>query len=181
MRLFAGIELDDATRAACGAVIEELGRTGFAAKFEGLEKLHLTLAFLGNVDPQRHAEIVRAMHETAAATAPLEVPLDKVGAFPHERKPRIVYVGAREQGRAFRTLCARLRGVYAELGFAFEDDPVAHVTVARVKDPRRPLPLVNVTPTTLRAGALTLFESIHDKEKNTSRYVISATSELRGV
>lgn len=179
MRLFAGIELDDTARAACGAVIAELARSGFAAKFEGLDKLHVTLAFLGNVDPGHLAEILRVMDEAAAAaTAPLDVPLDKVGAFPHERKPRIVYVGAREQGRDFRMLCDRLRSGYARLGFTFKDDAVAHVTVARVKDPRRPLPLVSVAPVTLRVDALALFESVHDKEKNTSRYVVSATSEL---
>lgn len=180
MRLFAGVELDPSARAACAAAIDELQRTGFAAKFEELEKLHVTLAFLGNVDPQRHAEIVRVMDDAAAATAPFEVSLDKTGAFPHERKPRVVYVGAREQGRGYRELCARLREGYAGLGFAFKDDAVAHVTIARVKDPRRPLPLVEVTPTTLRVRALTLFESLRDKEKNTSRYVVSATSDLRG-
>ena len=180
MRLFAGIALDAPTRAACGTVIEELQRSAFAAKFESVEKLHVTVAFLGNVDPQRHAEIVSVMEEAAAAMAPFGVAFDKVGAFPHEQKPRIVYVGAREQGRDFRLLCARLRGGYGELGFTFKDDAVAHVTVARVKDPRRPLPLVNVTPVTLPVGELTLFESLNDKEKNTSRYVISATSELRG-
>lgn len=180
MRLFAGIELDASTRAACGAVIDELRRSGFAAKFEELDKLHVTLAFLGNVDSQRHGEIVRVMDETAAATAPLDVPLDKTGAFPHELKPRVVYVGAREQGRDFRMLCSRLRGGYAELGFDFRDDAVAHVTIARVKDPHRTLPLVDVRPTILHVRTLTLFESLHDKEKNTSRYVASATSDLRG-
>lgn len=180
MRLFAGIELDANTRAACSTVIDELRRSGFAAKFEELDKLHVTLAFLGNVDRQRHTEIVRVMDETAAATPPFDVPLDKTGAFPHERKPRVVYVGSREQGRDFRMLSARLRGGYAELGFNFKDDGVAHVTVARVKDPRRPLPLVDVTPAILHVRTLTLFESLHDKEKNTSRYVTSATSDLRG-
>ena len=180
MRLFAGVEIDDVARAACSEVIEELVRSGFAAKFEQPEKLHVTLAFLGNVDVELHAKSIEVLAQTAAATAPFDVRFDKVGAFPHERKPRIVYVGAREQGREFRMLCARLRGAYAELGFTFKDDAVAHVTVARVKDPRGPLPLVEVGPVTLRVNALTLFESLHDKEKNTSRYVVSATSELSG-
>jgi RNA 2',3'-cyclic 3'-phosphodiesterase len=180
VRLFAGIALDSATRAACSTVVEKLQRTGFAAKFEDVDKLHVTLAFLGNVDSQRHGEIAAVMSQAAAATAPFEVRLDKVGAFPHERKPRVVYVGARDQGRDFRTLCARLREGYAELGFTFNDDAVAHVTVARVKGPRRPLPLVGVEPVTLRICDLTLFESIHDKEQNTSRYIVSATYELRG-
>ncbi|HKE36152.1 MAG TPA: RNA 2',3'-cyclic phosphodiesterase [Candidatus Baltobacteraceae bacterium] len=180
MRLFAGVALDEATRATCGTVIGELQRGGFAAKFEGLDKLHVTLAFLGNVDSERHDEIVRVLEETAAATDPFDLTFDKVGAFPHERKPRIVYVGARDQGRDFRLLCARMRGAYGELGFGFKDDAVAHVTVARVKEPGRPLPLVEVAPVTMRVSRLTLFESLHDKEKNTSRYIASATSDLRG-
>ncbi len=180
MRLFAGIELDATTRAACAAVIDELRRSGFAAKFEELAKLHVTLAFLGNVDSQRHTEIVRVMEAAAAGTAPFDVAFDKTGAFPHERKPRVVYVGAREQGRDFHMLCARLCGGYAEMGFTFKDDAVAHVTVARVKDPQRALPLVGVTPATLHVRKVSLFESLHDKENNTSRYVVSATSDLRG-
>ena len=180
MRLFAGIALDDATRAACGKAVEELRRTGFSAKFEQVDKLHVTLAFLGNVDPSQSTGVVDALESTAAGTAPFEFLLDKVGAFPNERKPRIVYVGAREQGRAFRVLSARLRAAYRDLGFTFKDDAVAHVTIARVKDPRRPLPLIDAGPAVLPVTTLTLFESIHDKTKNTSRYVISATSELRG-
>lgn len=180
MRLFAGVALDEATRATCGTVIAALERSGFAAKFEGLDKLHVTLAFLGNVDSERHAEIVRVMEAAAAATAAFDLAFDKVGAFPHERKPRIVYVGARDQGRDFRLLSERMRGGYGELGFTFKDDAVAHVTIARVNQPRQPLPLVEVAPVTLRVTTLTLFESLHDKEKNTSRYIVSATSELRG-
>ncbi|HZZ01247.1 MAG TPA: RNA 2',3'-cyclic phosphodiesterase [Candidatus Baltobacteraceae bacterium] len=180
MRLFAGVALDEATRAVCGEVIDELQRSGFAARFEERDKLHVTLAFLGNVDSERRGEIVRVMDETAAATGPFDLTFDKVGAFPHERSPRIVYVGAREQGRDYRLLCARLRGGFGELGFRFKDDAVAHVTVARIKDLRRPLPLVGVAPATLRVSTLTLFESLPDKEKNTSRYIASATSELRG-
>jgi RNA 2',3'-cyclic 3'-phosphodiesterase len=177
-RLFVGIVLDDAARAACEAAIDSLRRTGFAAKFEERDKLHVTLAFLGNVEDSRYDEIVGAMRLTAARCASFTVTLDKVGAFPHDRKPRVIYVGAREQGTAFRNLCATLRRAYADLGFFFKDDAVAHVTIARVKDTRRPLPLIEIGPTRLHVTALTLFESIFDQSKNTSRYIVSATSAL---
>jgi 2'-5' RNA ligase len=179
LRLFTGIALDETTRTGCAAAIEDLRRTGFAARFEAPEKLHVTLAFLGNADPQSYGAIVGVMEASAAATAPFEIVFDKVAAFPHERKPRVVYVGARDQGRDFRMLCARLRGGYGELGYEFKDDAVAHVTIARVKDPQRPLPLVEISPAAMKVTALTLFESIHDKEANTSRYLVSATSPLR--
>jgi RNA 2',3'-cyclic 3'-phosphodiesterase len=177
-RLFVGIVPDDAARTACATAVDALRRTGFSAKFEEIDKLHATLAFLGNVDDARYEPIVAAMRQVAKSCAPLSVILDKVGAFPHERKPRIIYAGACEQGAGFRTLCSSLRSAYAKLGFTFKEDAVAHVTIARVKDPRRPLPLIELTPTPLGITELTLFESIFDKEKNTSRYEVSATARL---
>jgi RNA 2',3'-cyclic 3'-phosphodiesterase len=177
-RLFVGIALDDATRAACEAAIDALALTGFAAKREDRGKLHVTLAFLGNVEDSRFEEIAAAMRRAARCSAPLTVTFDKLGAFPHERRPRVVYVGAREQGPAFRALAASLRCEYAGLGFTFKDDAVAHVTIARVRDPRRPLPLIEVAATRLQITALTLFESIFDKVTNTSRYAVSATASL---
>jgi 2'-5' RNA ligase len=170
-RLFAGLALDEAARAACAGAIASLQRAGFAAAYEDPAKLHVTLAFLGNVEADRVPAIERVVLATAARTAPFAVTIDKLGAFPHERRPRVIYVGAREQGAAFRRLCGSLRSAYRELGFSFEDDPVAHVTIARVKGRSlRPLPYVELPPVSLPVGELVLFESLFDKAKNTSRY-----------
>jgi 2'-5' RNA ligase len=178
VRLFVGIALDAATRAACANTAGALQRTGFAAKFEDPEKLHATLAFLGNVADDRCEAIVEAMRRVASESRAFGVTFDKLGAFPNERRPRVVYVGARDQGSAFRGLSKRLRSAYAAMGFTFHDDAVAHVTIARVKDPQGPLPLVEVAPQSLHVTELTLFESVFDKEKKTSRYITSATSKF---
>jgi 2'-5' RNA ligase len=177
-RLFAGVELDGTSRAACAAVCEQLRKTGFTARYEAPEKLHVTLAFLGYVEPTRCASVVDALK--AAADAPsFSVTLDRLGAFPHERKPRIVFVGAREQGVPFRSLAQRVRDVYAALGFEFRNDAVAHVTIARVKPPQRPLPLIDFPPIPLSIDRLTLFESLSDRAHNTSRYETLEKVSLR--
>jgi RNA 2',3'-cyclic 3'-phosphodiesterase len=173
-----GVELDAEARAACAAVAEALGKTGFAAKYEAPEKLHATLAFLGNVDASRYDEIASALVSAAAGAAPFAVTLDKLGAFPHERRPRVVYVGSREQGPAFRSLGQNVRGVYAALGFSFDEDAVAHVTIARVKESKRPLPLVEFAPIELEIQRIALFESLFDRERKTSRYEIAAAGPL---
>ena len=168
-RLFAGVELDGASRQACAGVCNQLRKTGFTARYEAPEKLHVTLAFLGYVEPSRYTTVVEALR-AAAETASFRVTLDKLGAFPHERKPRIVFVGAREQGVPFRLLARRVRDVYTSLGFEFRNDAVAHVTIARVKPPHRPLPLIDFPPIPLSIDRLTLFESLPDRAHNTSRY-----------
>jgi len=177
-RLFAGIELAADVRGTCAAAAAQLARTGFLARFEDPAKLHVTLAFLGNVDEARYDEIVAALAPAIAGIAPLRVMLDKLGAFPHERKPRIVYVGAREQGAEFRSLAAAVRAAYEKLGFTFKEDSVAHVTIARVKEPRRALPLVEMPPVHLPVNGVALFESLHDKEANTTRYEIRERATL---
>lgn len=178
-RLFVGIALDESARASCAAISEQLQKTGYAAKYEAPEKLHITLAFLGWVEPERYEETLAALSDAARRTKTFSVTLDKLGAFPHERKPRVVYVGAREQGASFRALARAVRELYGALGFEFNNDPVAHVTIARVKPPQRPLPLIEGAPIPLQIETLTLFESLPDPARKTSRYETIAQAPLR--
>ncbi len=176
-RLFAGIALDDVAREACASVAERLQRCGFDARYEDAAKLHVTLAFLGNVAPARFGQIVAAF-ESGARGAPFALSLDRLGAFPHERKPRVVYIGAREQGVEFRRLAHVVRHAYEAIGFAFDGDAVAHVTLGRIKHPQRPLPSIDLTPIPLRVEELSLFESIFDPKANTSRYETIGSAPL---
>jgi RNA 2',3'-cyclic 3'-phosphodiesterase len=178
-RLFVGIELDERTRSRCAAVAAELRKSGFDARYEVPEKLHVTLAVLGFVEASRVDDVVCDLPVSGAGSAPFEVTLDKLGAFPHERKPRVVYIGAREQGACFRQLAESVRRTYAGRGFEFEQDPVAHVTIARVKETRRSLPLIEFPSITLLVERLTLFESLPDRAASTSRYVALETAPLR--
>ena len=177
-RLFVGIQLDDASRAACTGVSEELQRTGFAARYEAPGKFHVTLAFLGNAGANQYEAIANALDGVAAQTAPFALRLDKIGAFPHERRPRVVYIGAREQGAPFRELAQSVRGPYAELGFRFDDDSVAHVTIARVKDPRTPLRSIEFPPIDFEVGSVSLFESLFDAKADTSCYEVTRVAAL---
>ena len=177
-RLFVGVALEQSVRAGCAHACETLRKTGFAARYEAAEKLHLTLAFLGFVESSRSDAVAAALAESAAASKPFSVVLDKLGAFPNERRPRVVYIGARDQGAPFRLLAAAVRSRFAALCFGFDEDAVAHVTIARVKESKSPLPLIEFSPITLPIGALTLFESLPDRANKTSRYEIAATAPL---
>ena len=168
-RFFVGVDLDARARAACADVAQRLARTGFAARYEAPEKLHVTVAFLGCITAEQYPSVVSAL-SAAAKTASFTVTLDKLGGFPHERRPRIAFVGAREQGAPFRELAGEVRRAYVGLGFEFTNDSVAHVTIARVKAPNRPLPLIEFPPISLPMDRLTLFESLPDRANNTSRY-----------
>lgn len=177
MRLFAGIELDDVTRAYCVDVVERLQKAYFQARYEVAEKMHITLAFLGVVDPAQLTHVEQALAHAAERTASLDLVLDKIGGFPNERRPRIIYVGSRNAGAQYRRLTDRLRDAYRDLGFGFDDDAVAHVTIARVKGGSdRPLPMLDLEPVTLRVREIVLFESL--QHEGTTRYAIRTRCAL---
>lgn len=175
-KLFTGIELDDRTRTSCASIVSRLQSCGFPGRFEAPEKFHITLAFLGWVDAERVEEIRNVMHAAAKASAPFSLTLDRIGAFPHERKPRVVWVGCLNQGEAFRGLSRGMQDRYADMGFRFEKDSVAHVTIARVKGGDAHLPMLEVQPMQLHVNSITLFESI--PAGRTTRYEVRDRAAL---
>lgn len=177
MRLFAGIELPPDARAVFANVQERLRDAGLDARYDPPENLHLTLAFLGNVEDERLGEISQALAGAAQRSAPFAMTFDRLGAFPHERRPRIVWIGPRAQPAQFRELAAAVRSEFAGLGFSFEDDAVAHVTIARIKGGgTHPVPLLEPARTQIEVARIALFESLSDG--SATRYEIRARAPL---
>ncbi|HKU66417.1 MAG TPA: RNA 2',3'-cyclic phosphodiesterase [Candidatus Baltobacteraceae bacterium] len=159
-KLFAGIELDKRVRAQCASVAARLAAHGFDARFEPPEKLHITLAFLGWVDYEQFEPITDALRTAADTAPPFTLTLDTIGAFPHERRPKIVWIGSRDQGAPYRRLAYGARAAFEELGFSFDKDAVAHVTIGRVKGGHAHLPMLEVPPMQVHVTEIVLFESL---------------------
>lgn len=175
-KVFAGIELDDRVRLQCAKVIARLEDHGLGARFEPSEKLHITLAFLGWVQPEQLSGIQEALQRAASVVRPFTLTLDTLGAFPHERRPKIVWIGARDQGAPYRALASSARKAYEPLGFSFDKDAIAHVTIARVKGGHAHLPMLDVKPMHLHVTKIALFESL--PAGPTTRYEVVARAPL---
>ncbi|MEM0129101.1 MAG: RNA 2',3'-cyclic phosphodiesterase [Thermoplasmata archaeon] len=95
---------------------------------------HLTLRFLGEVDPARRGALESAGRSAARRVAPFPAVLAPIGAFPSARDPRIVWIGV-EEGRP--TLARLAEGLQAALGKeGFPPDPrpfVPHATWRRIR------------------------------------------------
>lgn len=91
------------------------------------ETLHLTLAFIGDVAPQRLADLI-AVGNCVEAT-PFTLRLDCLGGWRHNR---IVWAGAQSCPAPLAGLVERLNGALETAGFAVERRPFApHVTLLR--------------------------------------------------
>ncbi|HLJ84822.1 MAG TPA: RNA 2',3'-cyclic phosphodiesterase [Candidatus Eremiobacteraceae bacterium] len=138
MRLFAGIPLDEAARAFVADAADRLARTGVSLKWVRHENWHVTVAFLGELAEPRVAEARQAFVRVAALCEPFRLSLAAIGAFPNLRRPRAVYVGGESLADGFARTAAAVRSEFTGLGFRFDDDAIAHVTIAR-SDGRSPI------------------------------------------
>ncbi len=93
------------------------------------ERLHLTLAFVGNVDPARLAILAQIGAQAAAATPPFRLIFDRLGGF---REAEVAWLGVSPVPAALADLVRRLAAELDHAGFAVDRRPYrAHLTLAR--------------------------------------------------
>jgi 2'-5' RNA ligase len=127
IRAFIAIELPDPVKASISRIQASVRRDEHTSvKWVNPESVHLTLKFLGNIDPKLIPDIGRAMSQAAAGLGPVRLELSELGAFPNLRAPRVVWVGLEGDISTLRVL---YRQVEDRLGRAFSP----HLTLGRVR------------------------------------------------
>ena len=160
LRLFVAVEINESVRALALKAANALAAAGVAGKFESPEKLHVTIAFLGHVPESELANVTQALRDASAACEPFTLEFDRIGAFPSQRRPRVIWIGARKESEAFTVCARRVRTAFEALGARFDHDAAAHITVCRPKFvPSRELPELEGNAS-LHVRGLTLFRSL---------------------
>ena len=130
-------------------------RAAAGGRLAGYENLHATLAFLGEIAPDRLASLATLVREAAGRR--FELVFDEVGYWPHNR---IVYAGATEMPVTLSQLASELRLLLAHAGFRTEERPYrAHVTLLRAA--RKAPAGICVEPLHWPVDGIVLMESIH--------------------
>ncbi len=146
-RLFVALELPEVLKQAVG----ELQAGLRDARWLDADALHLTLAFVGEVDPSAQRRIEEALAWVEAP--PLAVELHGIGHFPPRGPPRVLWTEA-SPAAALGALAASVRRALARAGFPPEQRKFApHVTIARLRRPPPPPALQEYL------GAYSLFRS----------------------
>ena len=133
-RTFLALELPDAIKAALRRRIERLAHALPEVRFVDVAGLHLTLAFLGELDNAHLAAATEAAEEAASAHAPITLRLARLGTFGSARSPRVIWVGLAGEVAQLGALQSTLADALAARGFPREARPFApHLTLARIK------------------------------------------------
>lgn len=125
-------------RSALGERVDRLRRVAGAVGWVATENLHITLKFLGQVEVARLPSIEAALARAAADVRPFELAFVGLGAFPAPTRPRVIWAGVAEGREPIARLAEGVERELGALGFAPEGRPFsAHVTLGRVREPRR--------------------------------------------
>jgi len=182
MRAFLAIPLPEDVRRAAAASRDLLATEGW--RFVRDEGLHVTIRFLGEVEPSRLAASDPAWREAAAGMGPLALRLKGASVFPAKRRPRVLWLGLEDEtpDRSLARLAFRMERAARAQGFPPEERPfAAHVTLARARSAARV-----VLPPVARIGdcgafvakRVVLFRS--ELDRGGSRYHEEASYPLAG-
>lgn len=132
MRLFFALWPPPATAQALAAWAREVSATS-GGRVTATENIHLTLAFLGDADPDKAiaaARTVRALRH--------DLPIDSAK---YVRRNQMVWVGPTTMPPALQDLVSQLHASLRAQSFTLEDRPfAAHVTLIRKSRQPRSIP-----------------------------------------
>ena len=102
-----------------------------------IPSIHLTLKFLGEINPVLVPQLAEALRTVLKSERNLSLQLHGLGAFPNLKDPRVVWCGIHGDTEGLAQLQNHVETVCASLGFSPEDRAFRpHLTLGRVKGKR---------------------------------------------
>jgi 2'-5' RNA ligase len=133
VRAFVAFELPDKVVTAVRDLQSALKALKFDARWVRTQNLHLTLKFLGDIDPGRVESVRHALGLAVGGIAPITLGTRGLGAFPGIRRARVLWVGIAGEVERLLGLQREIDRNLALIGFPAEQRPFrAHLTLGRV-------------------------------------------------
>jgi 2'-5' RNA ligase len=125
------LPLQDAIQTATSGLRNTLGEE--LIRWVPPHNVHLTLKFLGDVSPASLDQIKQILVTEAAQVGSFAVQIERLGAYPNSRRPRVLWVGLNAPA-ALTALQHSIDAAVARLGFESEDREFSpHLTIGRVR------------------------------------------------
>ena len=134
IRSFIAIELPESVKSLLDNLQQELKALRLKARWVRPQNIHLTLKFLGNIDPAGIEDIGAAMADAVGSCAPFTLIVGGIGFFPGIKRPRVIWVGLGGAQAELLDLQRRLEDRLATVGFPKEKRSFnAHLTLGRIR------------------------------------------------
>jgi len=133
VRAFLSIDIDDqALLSRVSQVQQRLDPQAAKMKLVGINNIHFTLRFFGDTPMTRINQIKNQLEEIEIE--PFEIVIAGVGAFPSNRRPRVVWIGVTHNGQQVQDLKLEIDSLLNGIGYQPERRKYTpHATIARVR------------------------------------------------
>jgi len=106
-----------------------------SVKWVDPDSFHITLKFLGGVEPQRLQQTWQAVEAALAGASSFTMRFLGIGAFPNPNRPRVIWAGLTDGAAELTALAATVEQACQAHDFAPEDRPFrAHLTLGRARE-----------------------------------------------
>jgi RNA 2',3'-cyclic 3'-phosphodiesterase len=134
MRLFIAIGLPEDWKQILAQPEASIGWLGRGVKWVEPRGMHLTLKFLGEVEPPQLTDITDGIRDACTGISQFSMNIHGTGAFPNAKRPRVYWAGLVAPSGLLE-LQKRIENAMQDLGFAAEEHPFRpHLTLARIKE-----------------------------------------------
>lgn len=109
-----------------------------------IRSIHLTLQFLGEVDPAIIPRLAESLRDASKSEHELSLRLHGLGCFPNLKNPRVIWCGINGDTDGLLRLQKKVETVCSDMGFPPEDRQfLPHLTLGRVKGKSNLQPLLD--------------------------------------
>ena len=120
MRTFIAIELSGEIKNSLAQIESHLKYSGADVKWVSPDNIHLTLKFLGEISEEKCEKVKAALDEVAKTSAPFEISIKDIGAFPKLEFPRVIWVGLEKGAKESAELSAKIDESLYRIGAVVE-------------------------------------------------------------
>ena len=136
IRVFIALSIPPPVKFELEKVVQHLaGQVPAGVRWVSVNGIHLTLKFLGNIDPEQVQDITEAMRRGSLGASSFRLHLSGLGTFHNENRPRVIWAGVQGDLESVDKLQTGIEAEVIGLGFPREKRPFTpHLTLGRVRD-----------------------------------------------
>ncbi|MGD9489534.1 MAG: RNA 2',3'-cyclic phosphodiesterase [Calditrichaceae bacterium] len=141
IRSFIAIELPPELKSQIDVYLKALRGIAPNVNWVRSESMHLTLKFLGNLQPDMVNRVVLSLMDTGKSFPPFSLKITNFGSFPNRRTPRIIWLGLTGVPQeSLLSLHQWIDNRMSMLGFEREQRAFSpHLTLGRLKEKPDPV------------------------------------------
>lgn len=135
MRFFIALEIPEENKAQFQAIQIKVQRLIPQAELTDVDKIHLTLAFLGEQDEKLTDRLIEVIKKSTQGLAPFEVTPAYIDGFPNIHNPQVLWVGIKDDIDKVLLIRERIKDSIADLQLPVDERRfVPHITIAKLNN-----------------------------------------------